>query len=97
MNEDIEQRLLAIAERENYDSAQKNALRLGAEEALRWLPISSAPRDGSGFLAYEYGYGIQNCWWDEGHDYGGGFRNPHHGWSSTHWMPLPPPPKGAEQ
>jgi len=58
----------------------------------QWLPISTAPKDGTQFLAFEKG-GHFNCWW---HDNGYGEQywmdeadsepNP------THWMPLPSPP-----
>lgn len=59
----------------------------------KWRNIYSAPKDGSTFIAYEEGYGIHECWWDDGHDGGaGGFRSPHHGWSPTHWMFLPDAP-----
>lgn len=58
-----------------------------------WRDIKSAPKDGKSFLAFERGYSIHECHWDESHDNGaGGFRTPHHGWRPTHWMPLPEPP-----
>lgn len=54
MTPDIEQRLLAIAEREHYGllSEHMHALRLGAEEALRWLPMESAPMNRLVLLHY---------------------------------------------
>lgn len=58
----------------------------------KWQNINSAPKDGSSFLAYEDGYGVQVCYWDKGHDESGGFRNAHHGWRPTHWMYLPDKP-----
>ena len=65
------------------------------DPAQEWRPIESAPRNGDYFLAFEHGYGIQETKWYASHDGGaGGFRNPHHGWSPTHWMPLPAAPEG---
>ena len=59
-----------------------------------WMTIESAPKDGTRFVAYEDGYGWQECSWDKGHDGDrGGFRNAHHGWSPTHWLNVPEPPK----
>lgn len=56
-----------------------------------WEPIETAPKDGTYFLGYEEDYGVHKCRWDKNHDGGvGGFRNTRHGWSPTHWQPLPP-------
>lgn len=61
--------------------------------ALLWRDIGSAPKDSSSFLAFEKGYGTYKCYWDKDHDGGrGGFRNPHHGWNPSHWMPFPKEP-----
>lgn len=74
-----------------FEAGMKAGFELGQKG--QWQPIETAPKDGSDFLAYEKGYGINTTWWDSKHDGGsGGFRNPHHGWRPTHWMPLPESP-----
>lgn len=72
-----------------------------------WQPISTAPRDGTWFLAQGDGRGLSGdfenctfvCTWED--DLGG-----YTGWQSvpgdypaqpTHWMPLPNPPLGPEE
>lgn len=65
-----------------------------------WLPIDSAPRDGSDILTFDAvlgQYEISGYWvnppryWD-GRHWGDGeyYHQP------THWLPLPPPPKESE-
>jgi hypothetical protein len=63
-------------------------------EAATWLPIESAPKDGTNFLAcssassvflahYANGIVDSSDWTD-----GGGYQHRH----ATHWMKLPEPP-----
>jgi hypothetical protein len=68
----------------------------------KWLPIDSAPKDGS-ILVIVRGWEPAVAWWD--HDLGrfiycetcadhGEFVNCEgNDWPLTHWMPLPPPPE----
>jgi hypothetical protein len=55
-----------------------------------WLPIESAPKDGTEVLVWAAGCGFSvmrwlSMGWDDG-DFHSGHRWP------THWMPLPAPP-----
>jgi hypothetical protein len=60
----------------------------------KWKPIETAPKDWTYILGFQDGYGTQITFWDKDHDGGrGGFRTFRHGWSPTHWMELPEPPK----
>ena len=76
---------------------------LEAAEHVRgdgWMPIESAPRDGTPFWAFEASKAEPQyvCWWKE--DYGGW-----EGWQDvsdsepepTHFRHLPPPPKASEE
>jgi hypothetical protein len=74
------------------DAAKKLIIR-----QREWMPIESAPKDGSSFWAYEKGYGAHETHWDKDHDSSGGFRNTHHGWSPTQWMPLPNRPQEQDK
>jgi hypothetical protein len=64
------------------------------EEAQVWLPIDSAPKDGTEVLVITKELGALVMFWDMYH--------PNAMWSTglgvarlkpTHWMPLPAPPK----
>ncbi len=67
-----------------------------------WRSIESAPRDGSGFLAFwdsntrldERSYGVVvfvNGEWTNPDNYGETYGDP------SHWMPLPPPPGAPDE
>lgn len=74
----------------------------------RWLPIESAPRDGSDVLLWlpASGGALRGCWDDDRYA-----KKPRPFWTNdcdrlwgrthtrehqpTHWMPLPPPPVSA--
>lgn len=63
--------------------------------ASGWQPISSAPRDGTEFLAYLQGdhpyygkAGYRVIKWERD-----GWRLPPSGWEPTHWQPLLPGPE----
>jgi len=64
---------------------------------ISWLPIETAPRDGTSVLLYDSEEGIGVGHWVEGDDEFGVDRF----WvaftttcsSPTHWMPLPEPPQ----
>lgn len=65
--------------------------------APAWMPIESAPKDGSCFLAccgnwvtVAHWHRVQLCWATNGPNYS---RYPHDE-QPTHWQPLPPAPKG---
>lgn len=72
-----------------------------------WLPIESAPKDGSYCLLFfddcpvwdgnmEVGMWCGDCWWGCGGPNGNtelGLFSSHHGENPTHWMPLPEPPE----
>ena len=66
-----------------------------------WMPIETAPKDGSEILCYQKdGWGVYAAVWNsrlsawytgfEPAIIGAGFT---YEISPTHWMPLPPPPK----
>lgn len=67
--------------------------------AMQWRPIETAPRDGTEFIAYRPDAGVFTAGYDDEQDVW--FAN--HGYEDitddlpTHWMPLPPPPKGANE
>ena len=79
---------------------------------MEWLPIETAPRDGSEILVYFKKIGVrQVSWCDRNGDTEGDCvlwrvddnkYEPYpllRGYSrgdDTHWMPLPPPPKATE-
>ena len=71
-----------------------------------WRDISTAPKDGSGFLGYRAGDVAEHrvTWWGKTSHvplYGWCFKTrPYDSecwdvdlWEPTHWMPLPEPPK----
>ncbi len=70
---------------------------LTAMAQQRWLPIESAPKDGTNVLLLNRkgniaaGLWQQESWWLRGGSYPNAFFNDHHG--PTHWQPLPPPPE----
>lgn len=72
-----------------------------------WLPIESAPRDGTPLLlgrftgelkAAHEGRVRVDHWHERGlHGFEGwGYFNPRF-WPATHWQPLPPPPQGEKR
>lgn len=71
----------------------------GQADAHGWLPIESAPRDGTEILCGRFKdpkYGLMAVDWyrrpEDGHGFVGfGKFNSHH-WPATHWQPLPKPP-----
>lgn len=79
------------------------AYRAGLADAAQWLPIETAPRDGTKYLAYHkcFGQFVQNHPQDH---YAGEwiFDSAHNQWrghahdddrEATRWMPLPAAPK----
>jgi hypothetical protein len=90
----------ARAEGQNLRSqlslAQTEARQAKEQATDRWLPIDSAPKDGSEVLIYSMGdMGI--CYWRDddtmiGWTWGMGMRF----WNPTHWQPLPAPPMPIE-
>lgn len=91
----------------NYDPGEVDeALRDAREIVIRsfWQPIETAPKDGTPILVINDSGDMAVCAWAE--QYGC------HGWYATtafnyegfgdmrgfekRWMPLPPPPEGAE-
>ena len=64
----------------------------------QWLPIESAPTDGTYVLLFDAGYAnpylhaawdrFGRGWWTQSTESGASVV----WWSATHWMPLPPPP-----
>ena len=61
-----------------------------------WQDISTAPKDGTVFLGYEAGYGIQTTRYrpaSRKYKIDAGWINQTHGWRPSHWMPLPQIPK----
>lgn len=76
----------------------------------RWLPIDSAPRDGTKVLMVKVGFVPAVAWWDserQSFDYVEActFAEYEHWqayldmdcrWDPTHWMPLPPPPSDTD-
>lgn len=65
-----------------------------------WRDISTAPKDGTRFLAFEQSgdYCISECWWQHDFQEWSGWQND---WDNepnpTHWMPLPAAPGQPEQ
>lgn len=82
------------------------ALSEKVNDRSEWLPIESAPRDGTHILAFgpQPGCNAREHGWTEvrethfehsGWDWYEAVHNCSHKWKPTHWMPLPSPP-GAE-
>lgn len=74
-----------------------------APQMTDWLPIESAPRDGTPILATNgnYLYALQRCvvvFWDDDEDEKEGWHTPFDAVGAepflflTHWQPLPKPP-----
>lgn len=68
------------------------------EPSGQWLPIESAPMDGTKFLAWCVETGRQGpdiAWWQPNTfaTKVGGYFKTRYGWIPTHWMPLPEPPQ----
>jgi hypothetical protein len=60
-----------------------------------WADISSAPKDGTWFIAYDPRCGLLfSMHWD---NFSRKFMTDYERWSGrfTHWMPLPDPPEAA--
>lgn len=64
--------------------------RPAAADENGWMPIESAPRDGTRVLTFDPGFiGIHLDWFDRQDAVSGWLGEP------THWRPLPPPPAGG--
>ena len=67
---------------------------------MEWLPIETAPKDGTSILAYTgdgYTYPLVcACAFDDGLWWPDTWESPDDPLHPTHWMPLPPPPKATE-
>jgi hypothetical protein len=66
-----------------------------------WMPIESAPKDGSDFIGYgDYIAMIYYSEWWEGHKLVKGFKmsftHDYAGKNYTHWQPLPQPPEKSD-
>jgi len=65
---------------------------------MEWMPIETAPKDGSGFIAYqsvnETQHITSSCAFVDGRFVWVNFGEADHTDAEpTHWMPLPSPPK----
>tara|TARA_R110000772_G_scaffold201302_2_gene311663 strand:+ start:516 stop:815 length:300 start_codon:yes stop_codon:yes gene_type:complete len=72
---------------------QQRLVRADPDLLCPWLPIETAPRDGTELLLWQRGVGCGVSWW--GHDPD----NEDLGWykfNPTHWMPLPSPPNSQD-
>jgi len=76
-----------------------------AELEAKWQPIETAPKDGTGFLAFERisnkHYTISVCVWENGSEGEGPYMVLFHQEKNipvvpTHWVPLPDAPKGEQ-
>lgn len=86
-----EAEIVGFATREEADAAWNT-------RAPQWLPIESAPRDGSWIVIGRAGHGavllafwhrLHGAWWGQGGDDGQWKK-----WQqATHWQPLPAPPE----
>ena len=95
MNTQLEQRLQQISKENGYGAEIQHAMRLAAEAATEWLPISSHPKDEM-FLACDiddYTSVELLSWQGQGSVWNYGSNNMQEIKHYTHWMPLPPPPK----
>lgn len=58
-----------------------------------WMPIETAPKDGTRFLAYQKDRALCECWWQEDFsNWSGWLDDADSEPEPTHWMPLPAPP-----
>ena len=70
---------------------------------MKWLPIDSAPKDGSYILLFT-SHGIAECYWDYDRWEQTACYSTYDGWGGsvrvygtpTHWMPSPVPPEEPE-
>lgn len=91
------------AELLRLQSTESRAERAEAELAalkarIQWRPLSTAPTDGTCILVSDADGDVRQAKWDKpgwwcGYDCYG---NDAFVERPTHWMPLPPPPKGEE-
>lgn len=68
---------------------------------MEWLPIETAPKNRTMFVVRGFNVEIRKDYYYDTDPYcvwssGGGFERWPHPFSTTHWMPLPPPPKATE-
>ena len=100
----LEQRLQQIAEENGYGAEIQHAMRLAAEAAMEWMPIDSAPKDGTKILLLRETGPVVGLWkedkysnkpkpyWDHDKVRLFGIHNARN-FPPTHWQPLPPPPE----
>lgn len=62
----------------------------------KWQPIETAPKDGTLVLVWDEDTPITASW-DEGFGWCDNVRGTYWGFSPTHWMPLPEPPKDIDE
>lgn len=68
-----------------------------------WLPIETAPKDGTSVLlgtdrgAVGEARYIEGAWWWAGNDPGDSWGRPVYDYEARGWMPLPDPPKASDQ
>lgn len=68
-----------------------------AQDASRWHPIATAPKDGTEVLLLgRNGLRDVGRWFECGNNEPGFFAVHAVKWEPTHWMPLPPPPTDGE-
>jgi len=62
---------------------------------MEWRPIETAPKNGDWVLIYQGGQEVTLAWYcdADGPSHGVWFDQRDNGYSPTHWMPLPDPPK----
>lgn len=77
-----------------------NSMSEAAVHRSHWQPIASAPKDGTNILGLKDGIMATVRWLNPGKYWTlcvPGTFTLYHEWDPTHWMPLPPLPKGGDE